>query len=255
MHIIRAGFKDERNGSYSVKHNFTPYCTLQLFHTATKLTINGRTILAPKNTVILFCPANKQAFRAAEKTFCNSYIVFNASEREQAGLTFNQPKQLSDPATFCRLLSMICDEFYSADKTHEAVAVYLLKALLEKTKHLYDRSAVSPANEQEITMHNLRTEMLGGAHFDWGIETLAKICHLSPSRFQVIYKQKYGISPIANIIQNRISMAQWLLRTSEKPVHVIAEDCGYKSVAHFSRQFKKATGLTPTQFRKKHAVS
>ena len=31
----------------------------------------------------------------------------------------------------------------------------------------------------------------------------------------------------------------------------IAESCGYENVEHFNRQFKKITGFSPNQYRKK----
>ena len=250
MKIYQTGVDSVQRKEFHVKRNYAPYCTFQLFQCETKIILNGISRILPKNTIILFSPASKQDFKSANGKFYNSFVVFSATEKEQKHLTFDQPMQLENTDYFHSLLTLIHNEFHSTTEygTH---LEYLLKGLLEKTKEIYSAIPKQPTPDKEITMHNLRSEMLGCAQFDWTVQKIANTCHMSPSRFHVVYKQKYGISPMANIIQNRIIIAQSLLRTTDKAIHEIAENCGYRSVAHFSRQFKKMTGSTPTEFRKK----
>ncbi len=50
-------------------------------------------------------------------------------------------------------------------------------------------------------------------------------------------------------ILQRIEKAKELLTYDELTLSEIADQMGYSSVQHLSQQFKKETGLTPTQFR------
>ncbi|MBQ2967313.1 MAG: helix-turn-helix transcriptional regulator [Clostridia bacterium] len=250
MKIYRTGIDNVQKERFYTKRDYAPYCTFQLFQCDTKIVLNGTLSVLPKNTIILFSPASKQYFKSAKGPFINSFVVFSATQKEQCQLTFDTPIQIQNTDFFYTLLRLLHEEFHSGTE-HGATLDLLLKALLEKTKEIFSTIPVQPRTDKEITIHNMRTEILGCAQFDWNIEKVAATCHMSPSRFHVVYKQKYGISPMANIIQNRIIIAQSLLRTTDKAIHEIAENCGYRSVAHFSRQFKKMTGSTPTEFRKK----
>jgi len=48
----------------------------------------------------------------------------------------------------------------------------------------------------------------------------------------------------------RIDYAKDLLETTDLPMEVIAENCGYNNDMHFYRQFKENTNMTPAHYRK-----
>lgn len=52
------------------------------------------------------------------------------------------------------------------------------------------------------------------------------------------------------LTQLRIQKARELLRTTNFKGYEIAEMVGYRNAEHFTRMFKKETGITPTQYRK-----
>jgi two-component system response regulator YesN len=47
----------------------------------------------------------------------------------------------------------------------------------------------------------------------------------------------------------RVEKARQLLAGSTLRIHEVAEQCGYSDLGHFSRSFKKLTGLTPGEYR------
>ena len=61
-----------------------------------------------------------------------------------------------------------------------------------------------------------------------------------------------GYSPSNFIIRLRIEHAKKKLEKDDKPIGVIAEECGYYDLAYFSRIFKKMTDKTPSQYRRLH---
>jgi len=81
------------------------------------------------------------------------------------------------------------------------------------------------------------------------IPQMAEKANLSLRQFQRIFKEKYGMPPIQYLLNLRIQAASSHLVNSEVPISVISELCGFGDSNYFSRQFKKATGQTPRNFR------
>ena len=83
-----------------------------------------------------------------------------------------------------------------------------------------------------------------------GAESIANELGMSTSYVQHLYKDFFHVSIQQDIIWGRISYASNLLETSDFTISEIADACGYDNVEHFSRQFKKVQGMTPSKFRK-----
>ena len=79
---------------------------------------------------------------------------------------------------------------------------------------------------------------------------MAEQLHISPGHLQLLYKQQFGISCMDDVIDFRLRKAKDLLAYTEQSIAEIAEQCGYKNIEHFCRQFRKNTDTTPGRFRK-----
>ena len=79
---------------------------------------------------------------------------------------------------------------------------------------------------------------------------LATRAGLTPVRFARLIKRIFSLTPSQLITQTRLSGASRLLEDSEKPVAEVALACGFYDHSAFTRAFRSATGLTPTEFRR-----
>ncbi|MBD3314560.1 MAG: helix-turn-helix domain-containing protein, partial [Chitinivibrionales bacterium] len=81
------------------------------------------------------------------------------------------------------------------------------------------------------------------------IDELAALCFLSRSRFQHLFGEVMGLSPIRYRNHLRANHGLNRLATSSDTVQVIALECGFQSVAQFAQSVRKATGMSPSRYR------
>lgn len=80
-------------------------------------------------------------------------------------------------------------------------------------------------------------------------ELISKHLHHDYSYLSNLFSEVEGITIEQYIIHQRIEKVKELLMYGELSLSQIAIDLGYSSTAHLSNQFKKLTGLTPSQFK------
>jgi AraC-like DNA-binding protein len=90
------------------------------------------------------------------------------------------------------------------------------------------------------------------AHFKENInrDKMAEMVGLSPGYFSNLFRGEVGMSFSDYLIQVRIENAKSLLRRFDLSVEAISRQCGFNSLAHFSRTFKDRVGLSPLKYRK-----
>jgi AraC-like DNA-binding protein len=79
---------------------------------------------------------------------------------------------------------------------------------------------------------------------------LAKNASVTPAHFSRVFKKLTGLTLIDFITNKRMIKAKGLLQESDAKILVIAEMCGFESLPHFHRTFKKYVGVTPAEFRR-----
>ena len=84
------------------------------------------------------------------------------------------------------------------------------------------------------------------------LEELVSISGMSRTNFLRMFEATMGTSPINYLIRLRIAEASRLLRSTDQSVTEIAFDVGFSDSNYFSRQFRKAQGLSPRDYRKRH---
>ena len=83
------------------------------------------------------------------------------------------------------------------------------------------------------------------------IEQLAKMAHLSRSRFYHVFKEHTGMSPVGFQNKLRITITKdYLTFYPEMSISSIASRLGFSDPLYFSKLFKKEYGLSPSQYRK-----
>ena len=90
------------------------------------------------------------------------------------------------------------------------------------------------------------------AHFreNLTLETLAQLSGLTPNYFSSLFREVSGIKLWDYINSRRIEAAMQLLKNeSNLNIIGIASKCGCNNTSNFNKTFKKATGITPKEYR------
>lgn len=86
---------------------------------------------------------------------------------------------------------------------------------------------------------------------EFGVNDIYEALHVSAGYFSRIFKKQMGMTCIEYITRKRIEKAKELLEHTDMKHEYIAGAVGYSNVYYFSMQFKKHTGETPGQYRKR----
>ncbi len=83
---------------------------------------------------------------------------------------------------------------------------------------------------------------------------LAGHVFISPDYLSHLFSEREGVSLTSYIVSQRISYAKQLLYRQNLSVRDVALGSGFQNISYFSKIFKRETGMTPQEFKKKIAV-
>lgn len=97
---------------------------------------------------------------------------------------------------------------------------------------------------------NLLRQMQSHYADEWTIEKIAAECNVSKSQLFRLFRTTFDQSPAQWLKSYRLSQSRRMLVDTDSSIAEIAFEIGYKDPLHFSRDFKKSVGVSPSQFRK-----
>lgn len=118
--------------------------------------------------------------------------------------------------------------------------------------HAADLEAVpSQSSPQQQVVNNFIALVNAHAAMHRDVDFYADRLCISASRLMHIVKQVSGQTVMQWINRRTVLHAKSLLWYHDKPVGEIADELHFESASHFTRFFRRETGLTPTEYRNK----
>jgi AraC family transcriptional regulator len=132
-----------------------------------------------------------------------------------------------------------------ADALNTALAVRIIRRFVDPSA-----IALTPSNGLSRERLN-RVQDYIEAHLDdrLTLNELAGVACLSPYHFSRSFKQAAGVGPQRYVMQRRLERAKTLLRRSNQPLALIAQETGFTDQSHLTSIFRRETGVTPGRFR------
>ena len=83
---------------------------------------------------------------------------------------------------------------------------------------------------------------------DKTIDEIAQICGVSEGYFRKLFREYSGVNPIEFRQKHRIEKAKQLLLLDTHSIGEIADELHFSDIYHFSKTFKKITGISPQKY-------
>lgn len=195
-------------------------------------------------------------YRSITGDYTDDWLHFSCSKEDLESLSdipLNCPIPISNPAKFSLYIGQLVWEYSYTPEAFRAENVDMLFKVLLNTVRV---SLMEGKNDRAYSpylsrLQSLRLTILAQPYKEYAPVQIASGLGISPSYFQHLYTELFGISFRADLIGLRIEYAKDLIVNTNLTMEKIAEMCGYNSEVHFYRQFKKYTGMTPAVCRQR----
>lgn len=159
------------------------------------------------------------------------------------------PFKISSPAVYDGLLSLFeVSDQPTQDIFRQSVLCYSLLLEFLKAAKIQENASSEHHRLKEFKQtvwqyisHNL--------NHDITLDELARYASLSKYHFIRKFQDAFHVPPMQFITTEKINYAKYLLRNTTEPISGIAESLGYATPSYFSKVFKHAVGISPTEYR------
>ena len=176
------------------------------------------------------------------------------------GLKVIQLSRIKHPDTAFVIVSGYDDFSYCREALRLQITDYILKpvnyeefgACIDNLKiALFQRQSPKHQDRQEERTITLITRYLQ-EHLaeEISLSILAEEFHLSAQYISQLFKSEIGVGFLAYLTNIRMEQAKKLLLSTPLPIAEVSEQSGYGDYRVFTKVFKKAEGITPSQYRR-----
>ena len=224
---------------------------------ALHLELDGRRIHSEikSGTNLALLPASTSVVGEFEVAPSFDYTVafLDPTVASDAGCHFNRPLIAFGNEDLQRSLSVLCREARIADNLYGlfadgwAMQALALLARIDGNQAATVRPSggLAPSSFRHVVDY-IEADLSRA----FTIEDLAQVAGVSPRHFIRAFRESSGQTPLRFVYSLRLERAKEFLLNPRRTATEVALDCGFSHAQHFSTAFKKATGLTPSDFRK-----
>ena len=202
----------------------------------------------PPNCAVLYKPHQKIYYRACENQYVNDWIRFDTDET----YVTNSPLPTGIPFlvrdySYCHKIYQLITNEHILNGIYKDISInLLLRVMFNKLMESYDYKNTSSLDKK---LYKLKQEIYHNPNKNWTVKEMSETLNVSIGYLENIYKNTFGVSCIEDVIASRINLAKEYLSYHHYTIKEIVTLCGYRNTEHFYRQFKKVTGVTPSEYR------
>lgn len=234
---------------------------LLIIKTAASIQADGIEYGIRPNTLLILRKNNGTFSFSGKDEFICDWIRFDMTEAEAISaaalhLPFGYPAALSDSAAAASIIRLIAVETLIPTAHSIEFAESMMQALFLKLSAtiLPDETIQNgglSASPYSARLTELRNKIYATPEEHWTIERMCREMNISRTHLHRLYAETFGVTCYNDVLNSKMEHAKHLLSNSSLPIHEISERCAFDNDVSFMRCFKKATGMTPTQYRSK----
>ena len=208
--------------------------------------------IAPDVIGLMFHPDLLHKTPLASKI--KDYNFFDYSQCEALHLSADERR------IFNQCLERIKEEIaHPVDKHTAEIVSSQIQVLLDYVTRFYERQFITRGKANSDILSKFEASLK--QYFDCdrtkdGLPTVnyfADEAHLTPGYFGDMIKKETGVTAQDIISRQSVERAKRRLTESTDDISIVAYELGFQHPQHFSRMFKRITGISPTQFREKYS--
>jgi two-component system response regulator YesN len=112
-----------------------------------------------------------------------------------------------------------------------------------------------PAFDHHRNLRKLKEGVARNSTRRLTLAAAARVACLEPKYFSAFFRKRVGISFVAWRTRLRVNKAMELIAKEDFSLTQVANAAGFNNLRTFERAFKKSTGMTPMQFKKRSLAS
>ncbi len=204
----------------------------------------GDFLIMPPNSIVCQGPVNNTS------SYTNDWICISGNDfseiLEKYPLPIEKTFRISKPYLLKNCIAKVSEELLLRRTGYQEIISSTIKNAMIEMHRLY--ISQQNANTPFYRVENARETIISSLEKNWTLQEMASLCGYSPSRFSTIYNERFGCSPKADLINQRLDLAKQLLAYTGLSITEIANRCGFGSIYYFSKYFKEHEGRSPKQY-------
>lgn len=251
--IFNAGFHHAQNEMHSYRRFERNYMILYQHLGNSYVRLNDKKVRLSPGSLYIFPPAViHDIYYFNDNANERYYIFFNGTRVENVfkGLQLDTGfYEVGSFQEFVGTTKILIEELqkqnYGNRFFKNIIFLNLLALIHQKTQQGQSSNAFSILEPALSHMKsNIKEKILPTAEY-------AKMCFVSKSTFTKFFKQHTKLTPTQYFTNLKLSYIQSQLLESNKKINELADELHFEDPLYLSRVFKKYTGLSPSEFRKK----
>ena len=204
--------------------------------------ISEKNSFEPSGNSLCYFPAHVDYNRVSRRD-CMIVVHLNVFNYKSDTIEYFMP---TNPERYKELFELILIKWKSKETAYKSECASILNLIFAE---LY-RGSRSNTIDKRIYESVIYIEK-NCLKSDFELSVAAEKSFISYAYMCKLFKKEMKVSPKKYVIDKRINYARTLLSTDYYSVEEVAEMCGYKDTKHFSSEFKRICGMSPSEYRKK----